>query len=97
MKNIKLNIKTKSKIYPIYLGSNLLNKTGKLIKKNLPNVKKVCIISDKKIPKKLLSKLIASLGEYDVKLFCPHCPLSFHPHDQDVKGPAGSFFISSHA
>ncbi len=69
MKNIKLNIKTKSKIYPIYLGSNLLNKTGKLIKKNLPNVKKVCIISDKKIPKKLLSKLIASLGEYDVKLF----------------------------
>jgi len=69
MKNIKLNIKTKSKIYPIYLGSNILNKTGKLIKKNLPDVKKVCIISDKKIPKKLLSKLITSLRGYDVKLF----------------------------
>ena len=40
MKNSKLIIKTKSKNYPIYFGNNILNTTGRLIKKNLPNVKK---------------------------------------------------------
>jgi len=69
MKTIKLNIKTKTKNYPIYFGDNILNKTGKLIKKNLPDVKKVCVVSDKKIPIKLLAKLLKSLKSYDVKLF----------------------------
>ena len=53
MKNNKLIVKTKSKTYPIYFGNNILNTTGKLIKKKLPNVKKVCIISDNKLPKAL--------------------------------------------
>ena len=69
MKTIKLNIKTKTKNYPIYFGDNILNKTGTLIKKNLPDVKKVCIISDNKLPKKLLTKLLRSLKSYDIKLF----------------------------
>ena len=54
MKNTKLIVKTKSKTYPIYFGNNILNKAGWLIKKNLPNVKKICIISDNKLPKLLL-------------------------------------------
>ena len=41
MKNNKLIVKTKSKTYPIYFGNNILNITGKLIKKNLTNVKKI--------------------------------------------------------
>ena len=69
MKTIKLNIKTKTKNYPIYFGDNILNKTGKLIKKNLPDVKKVSVISDNKLPKKLLVKLQRSLKSYNVKLF----------------------------
>tara|TARA_Y100000590_G_scaffold445987_1_gene578855 strand:- start:726 stop:1838 length:1113 start_codon:yes stop_codon:yes gene_type:complete len=69
MKTIKLNVKTKTKNYPIYFGDNILNKTGKLIKKNLPYVKKVSVISDNKLPKKLLTKLLKSLKRYDVKLF----------------------------
>jgi len=69
MRTIKLNVKTKTKNYPIYFGDNILNKTGKLIKKNLPNVKKVSIVSDNKLPKKLLTKLLRSLKSYDVKLF----------------------------
>ena len=69
MKTIKLNIKTKTKNYPIYFGDNILNKIGKLVKENLPNVKKICIISDNKLPKKLLSKLLRSLKSYDIKLF----------------------------
>ena len=53
MRPIKLNVKTKTKNYPIYFGDNIINKTGRLIKKNLPDVKKVSIISDNKLPKKL--------------------------------------------
>ena len=69
MKTIKLNIKTKTKNYPIYFGDNIINKTGNLIKKNLPGVKKICVISDNRLPRKLLAKLIKSLKSYDVKLF----------------------------
>ena len=69
MKIIKLNVKTKTKNYPIYFGNNILYKTGKLVKKKLPGVKKVCIISDNKIPKKLLIQLLKSLKNYDIKLF----------------------------
>ena len=50
MKNTKLIVNTKSKNYPIYFGNNILNKTGKLIKKDLPDVRKICVISDKKLP-----------------------------------------------
>jgi len=57
MKNTKLIVKTKSKSYPIYFGNNILNTTGSLIKKNLVGVKKICIISDNKLPKLLLKKL----------------------------------------
>ena len=46
-------VKTKSKTYPIYFGNNILNKTGWLIKKKLSGVKKICIISDNKLPKLL--------------------------------------------
>ena len=69
MKTIKLNIKTKTKNYSIYFGDNTLSNAGKLIKKNLPNVKKISIVSDNKLPKKLLSKLLKSLKSYDIKIF----------------------------
>ena len=69
MKNTKLIVKTKSKTYPIYFGNNILNKTGDLIKKKLPGVKKICIISDNKLPKLLLKKLIKSLKKYELKIY----------------------------
>ena len=69
MKNTKLIVKTKSKSYPIYFGNNILDVTGKLIKKRLPGVKKVCIISDKKLPSFLLKKLIVSLKKYELKIY----------------------------
>ena len=64
MKSNKLIIKTKSKKYPIYFGNNILGTTGRVLKNNLPNVKKVCVISDNKLPKILLKKLIKSLKKY---------------------------------
>ena len=69
MKNTKLIVKTKSKSYPIYFGNNILNTTGMLIKKNLPYVKKICIISDNKLPKLLLKKLTKSLKKYEIKIY----------------------------
>ena len=69
MKNTKFIVKTKNKSYPIYFGNDILNTTGRLIKKNLVGVKKICIITDKKLPKLLLKKLIKSLRKYDLRIF----------------------------
>ena len=67
MKNNKLIIRTKSKSYPIYFGNNILNKTGSLIRKNLPDIKKIYIISDKNLPRIFLKTLIKSLKKYKLK------------------------------
>ena len=69
MKNTKIVINTRSKSYPIYLGVGNLNTTGTIIKKNLPNVKKICIISDKNLPLVLLKKLSKSLKKYNPKIY----------------------------
>ena len=69
MKSTKIIVKTKSKNYPIYFGNNILNLVGKLVKKNLPDVKKICIIADNKLPNFFLNKLINSLKKYDLKVY----------------------------
>jgi 3-dehydroquinate synthase len=69
MNSTKLIVKTKSKSYPIYFGSKILKKTGKLLTKNLPNVKKICIISDNKLPKLIVKNLIKSLAKYELKVY----------------------------
>ena len=69
MKNTKIIIKTKSKFYPVYFGHGILNTAALLIKKNLPNVKKICIISDKNLPFLLLKKLSKSLKKYNLKIY----------------------------
>jgi 3-dehydroquinate synthase len=69
MKKNKLVVKTQSKTYPIYFGNNILSKTGFLIKKNLPDVKKICVISDNKLPNLILKKLIKSLKKYDLTVY----------------------------
>jgi 3-dehydroquinate synthase len=69
MKVNKFIVKTKSKSYPIYFGKEILNNTGHLLKINMPNVKKVCIISDNKLPKLILKKLVKSLKKYELKIF----------------------------
>ena len=69
MKNNKFIIKTKSKTYPIYFGNNILRKLGSLVKKNLPGVKKICIIYDSKLPRPLLKNLTKSLKKYELKIY----------------------------
>ncbi len=69
MSNTKIIVSTKSKSYPIYFGNNILSKVGSLLNKNLPNVKKVTIIADKKVPTILLRKLKKNLKKYKVKIY----------------------------
>jgi len=69
MKNTKIVVNTRSKSYPIYFGNGILNTTSVLIRKNLPNVKKICIISDKNLPLVLLKKLKKSLKKYNPKIY----------------------------
>ena len=69
MKNTKIIVKTKSKTYPIYLGEKNLNTINGLIKKNLPRVKKICIIYDKNVPSKLLTELNKSLKKFKLRIY----------------------------
>ena len=62
-------VKTKSKSYPIYFGNKILQSVSKIIKLKIPNVKKICIISDKNIPNKSLKILSSSLKKYKPKIY----------------------------
>ncbi len=52
MKENKIIIKTKSKVYPIIIGSNLLNKISTILKRNNLLFKQCLIVVDTKVPKK---------------------------------------------
>jgi len=63
MKKIKIIVKTKSKIYPIIIGSNILKNISNILKSNNINFNKCLIIADNKVPKKnlfILKKKISS-------------------------------------
>jgi 3-dehydroquinate synthase/shikimate kinase/3-dehydroquinate synthase len=55
MKKIRLLVKTKSKKYPIIIGSNTINKISYLLKSNNIDFEKSLIVYDKKVPKKKLN------------------------------------------
>ena len=69
MKKTKYIVKTKSKTYPIFFGNGILDQAGRLVRSELPNVKKICLIVDNKLPNILLRKLIKSLKKYDLKIY----------------------------
>ena len=69
MKTTKVIVKTASKTYPIYFGDNILSSLGRLLKKNIPETKKVFIISDKKLPDSIVKKINKSLKIYNPKIY----------------------------
>ena len=72
MKNIEtLNVKLKSRSYPIYIGKSLLKDFNKLVK-NIENYSKVILITDNKV-KKSQGKFIANLSKYFNKNFSTIC------------------------
>ena len=69
MKKNKIIVKTKSKIYPIYIGNKNIRKVKYLIEKKLSGVNKICIISDKNIPLNIKKQLNKSLKKYGLIVY----------------------------
>ena len=63
MKPIKLKIKTKTQIYPIIIGSNLMLNISRIIKNNSINFKQCLLVVDKNISIKIVSKIKRSLNK----------------------------------
>ena len=55
MRPINLKIKTKTQVYPIIIGTNLVSNISKIIRKNSINFNKCLLIVDKNISKKIIS------------------------------------------
>ena len=68
MKPIKLIVKTNSEKYPVLIGRNLVENLSNLLKQNSINSKKYLLVVDKKIPKKIISKITKSLKSFEVYL-----------------------------
>jgi len=68
MRLIKLNIQTGDKKYPIFIGNNILKKLKIILKENLINFNQCLVIVDKKVPKKLIEKILNSLPKKKVTL-----------------------------
>ena len=65
MIKFKIIVKTKNANYPIIIGKNILKKTGHLIKKQIPNCKKIALIIDNKVPKKIILQVKHSIRDFD--------------------------------
>ena len=61
MKTIKLIVNTKSETYPIFIGSKLVTKLLRILKQNSINFNKCLFVIDKKVPKKMISKINQSM------------------------------------
>ena len=66
MKQAKLIVKTDSLSYPIIIGSNLISKTGLIIKNNSIKYKKCLLVIDKNISKKIIANLKKSLKNKEI-------------------------------
>ena len=67
MKPIKLTVKVQSDTYPIIIGSNLIKDLTTYFNQNSIKFNQCLLIIDKKIPNKMISKILKSLK--DKKIF----------------------------
>ena len=68
MNLIKLQVKTANQKYPIFIGSNILNKLKEILQKNSIKFNQCLIIADKNVPKKLINKVLNSLPPKKISL-----------------------------
>ena len=61
MKPIELNVKTKTENYQIIIGSNIIKNLSFYFKKNSIDFQKSLLVIDKRVPKKMISKITSSL------------------------------------
>ena len=57
MKPIKLIIKTKTKQYPILIGSDLVSKLSNIVKYHSIKFEKCLLLIDKNVPKVMIKKI----------------------------------------
>ena len=69
MKNHKIQIKTKTKKYSIFIGSKLVNQINKIFISQGLSFRKILIVIDKNIPSKFKSKLFKNLKAELVKKY----------------------------
>ena len=69
MKQIKLNITTKTETYPIIIGSNLTSSVSKIFRANSIYSEKYFLVVDKNVPKKFISNIKRSLRNKKIYLF----------------------------
>ena len=68
MSLIKLQVKTVNQKYPIFIGSNILNKLKEILQENSIKFNQCLIIADNNVPKKLLNKVLNSLPKKKISL-----------------------------
>ena len=91
MKNTKIIIKTTSKSYPVYFGNGIINLTGPLIKKNLPEVKKMISDHGKDLitgaVREVQQEIRDSLTKKTEAIFfiCPQLIISIHRSTKKLK------------
>ena len=69
MKNIKLDVKTKTQNYSIIIGSYLTKEISKILQNNSITFKNCLLVIDKKIPKKKIFEIRKSLKEKNIYNF----------------------------
>ena len=69
MKPIKLKINTKTKQYPIIIGSNLCSNISRIIKENSVNFNQCLIVVDNNVPKKSFLKIKKSLNKKKIYVY----------------------------
>ncbi len=69
MKPIKLNVKTKSENYPIIIGSNIIKNLAQYLNKNSIIFNQCLLVIDKKVPNKMILKIIRSLKKKKISKF----------------------------
>ena len=69
MSLIKLQVKTGNQKYPIFIGSNVLNKLKIILRENFISFNQCLVVADKNVPKKLLDKVLNSLPNKKISLY----------------------------
>ena len=69
MKAIKLQVITKSQKYPIIIGNNILDSLQLHLKKEFINFNQCLVVVDKRVPNKLISKILYSLPQKKTTIF----------------------------
>ena len=88
MKTQEIKFKGKNNNYSIFIGNNAINILPQKIKSTCPRTKKIALIVDSKVPKKLINKIKKQLKKYEL-LF-----LSFSANEKNKSFKKINFYLN---